>query len=301
MSETAAAAFRLALAHRECSMRYMLGMIIDAYWRFIDDDGWAIASHVALSALMSLFPFLIFVTALAGFFGSRSLADEVARILFEAWPREAAAPIVSQLHLVLSQSRRDLLTVGVLLALWFSSSGVEALRVALNRAYGSKEPRSWWVLRLESMVYVLLGSFTLLALAFLFVLGPFLWAPIVRHVPTLAPFSGLVSVARYVVATVVIVAALGIAHAYLPFERRSLRQIAPGVTVTLMLMLSCGFGFATYLTRFGQNYVATYAGLASAMIALIFLYAVAAIFIFGAELNAAIARVAKPGVQDHQA
>ena len=41
----------------------------NAYWRFVADDGWAIASHIALSLLMSLFPFLIFLTALAGFLG----------------------------------------------------------------------------------------------------------------------------------------------------------------------------------------------------------------------------------------
>ena len=49
----------------------------DAFRHFIDDDGWAIASHIALSTLMALFPFLIVVTALAGFFlGSKELADE---------------------------------------------------------------------------------------------------------------------------------------------------------------------------------------------------------------------------------
>ena len=50
---------------------------MDAFYRFNADDGWAIASHIALSALMSLFPFLIVVTALAGFFGTKELADEV--------------------------------------------------------------------------------------------------------------------------------------------------------------------------------------------------------------------------------
>ena len=54
------------------------------------DDGWAIASHIALSALMSMFPFLILITALAGFFfGSKELADQVATSA-RAWPKEVA-------------------------------------------------------------------------------------------------------------------------------------------------------------------------------------------------------------------
>ena len=48
---------------------------MDAFYRFNADDGWAIASHIALSVLMSMFPFLILVTAIAGFIGSENLAD----------------------------------------------------------------------------------------------------------------------------------------------------------------------------------------------------------------------------------
>ena len=45
-----------------------------------------------------------------------------------------------------------------------------------------------------------------------------------------------------------------------------------------------------YLADFAGNYVTYYAGLASAMIALVFLYFSAWIFIYGGELNAAIER-----------
>src|SRR5215204_5829426 len=54
--------------------------------RFLLHDGWAIASHIALSILLSLFPFLILVTSLASFFGTGSLADEATDIILEAWP-----------------------------------------------------------------------------------------------------------------------------------------------------------------------------------------------------------------------
>jgi len=46
--------------------------------------------------------------------------------------------------------------------------------------------------------------------------------------------------------------------------------------------------FGQYLARFANNYVTMYAGLASVIIALVFLYFIAAIFVFGGELNAAI-------------
>ena len=67
----------------------------------------------------------------------------------------------------------------------------------------------------------------------------------------------------------------------------------PGIVATLALWLACGFIFGRYLADFANAYVTYYAGLASAMIALVFLYYCAWIFIFGGELNAAIARERK--------
>ncbi len=120
-------------------MRLIFRVFYDAIMRFSQDDGWAIASHIALSILTSMFPFLIFVTALAGLFGSKSLADDVAHILLQTWPQQVAAPIANEIHNVLTQTRSGLLTIGVILAIYFSSNGVEAVRIGLNRAYDIRD------------------------------------------------------------------------------------------------------------------------------------------------------------------
>src|SRR5437016_1449389 len=84
---------------------------------------------------MALFPFLIVVTSLAAStLGSKALADEVAKLLLEAWPEEVAGPIANEIHKVLTTTRGDVLTVGVALAVYFASSGIESLRIGLNRA-----------------------------------------------------------------------------------------------------------------------------------------------------------------------
>ena len=267
-----------------------IAIFLDAYDRFLADDGWAIASHIALSTLTSLFPFLIFATALGGFFGSKELADQAAEILLDSWPQGVARPIAAEIHNVLTQSRGGLLTIGVVLALYFSSSGIEALRVGLNRAYGEKEMRAWYVLRLESLGYVLVGAFALLALALLVVLAPLAFVAIAELAPGLAPLWEGLALARFGVTTLALLAALVIAHKWLPAGQRSFRQIWPGVVFTLALSFVFAFAFGYYLEQFARNYVTTYAGLASVMIALLFLYALASIFVYGGELNAAIRR-----------
>ena len=264
---------------------------IDAARHFIADDGWAIASHIALSTLMALFPFLIVVTALAGeFFGSRELADEAAHILLEAWPEEVAGPIARDIAGVLTQSQGGILTFGVLFAVYFASNGVESLRIGLSRAYSVEETRAWWLLRLESILYVLVGAVAILSFSFGVVLAPLIWAKLVQYVPAVQPFDGLVTVVRYSFTVAVLIIALVILHKWLPPGRRTFFEVAPGVVATLLLWLISGVAFGRYLAQFAFAYTTMYAGLASAMIALVFLYMCASIFIYGGELNAAIAK-----------
>lgn len=268
-------------------------VLMDAFYRFNANDGWATASHIALSALMSLFPFLIVVTALGGFFGTKELADEVASILLEAWPTQVATPISTEIHRVLTTARGDVLTVGAVLAVYFSSSGIESLRIGLNRAYGAAEARRWWLLRLESIAYVLVAAVALLVLAFLVVLAPLIFATAVRHAEWLAPLLPMLTFLRLAVASMVLITALFIAHKWLPTGRRRLSEIAPGIAATLVLWLVAGELFGSYLADFAYTYVTYYAGLASAMIALVFLYLTASIFIYGGEFNATIAELRK--------
>jgi membrane protein len=270
-------------------LRFSFNVVLDAIRRFNADDGWAIASHIALSALMALFPFLILVTALAGFlFGSTQLADEVADIVLQMWPTEVASPIASEVRRVLLGARSDLLTIGVALAIYFASSGIESVRIGLNRAYRIGEQRSWWLLRLESIGYVLVAAVALLALAFLVVLAPLIFAKTAKYLPWLEEWAS--TLLRYGTASVILVVTLVLVHLWLPAGRRTLVEIAPGIVVTLLLWLASGALFGRYLADFAGNYVSMYAGLTSAFIALIYLYVNATIFIYGGELNEAICR-----------
>src|SRR4051812_38496950 len=153
-----------------------------------------------------------------------------------------------------------------------------------TRAYDVRETRPWWLLRLESIGYVLLAAVALIALAFLVVLGPLIFATAVRYAPWVAPVEQGVALARPWVAGLVMIVALVLAHLWLPAGRRRLRDVAPGLFATLALWLVGGTLFGRYLAQFANNYVSTYAGLASAMVALVFLYWSASIFVFGGEL-----------------
>ncbi|QKV20286.1 YihY/virulence factor BrkB family protein [Oricola thermophila] len=261
----------------------------DAFGHFNATDGWALASHVALSTLLAIFPFLIFATTLAGFLGAERFADTAVHLVFDTWPERIAEPIAREVMNVLTVQRGGLLTISVAAAAFFASNGVEALRVALNRAYRVEESRSLIRIRVQSLVFVVIATFGFMAISFLLVLAPLAYRIAEKWVPGLETLSLSIAFWRFAIALFVLVAGLFVAHKWLPDGRRSFASLVPGIALTIVAWVLGAMLFATYLESFAA-YVTTYAGLASIMIALVFLYIIAAIFILGAEINAAIIR-----------
>jgi membrane protein len=162
-------------------------VLSDALGHFNNDDGWAMASHLALSALLALFPFLIFATSLASFLGAKAFADTAVHLVFDTWPEEIASPIAYEVTSVLTVQRGDFLTIGVVIAAFFASNGIEAVRVSLNRAYRVSETRSIFTLRLQSLAFVFIATVGFVIVSALLVVAPLIGDLAQEHVPLLEP------------------------------------------------------------------------------------------------------------------
>jgi membrane protein len=108
--------------------------------------------------------------------------------------------------------------------------------------------------------------------------------------PALRPFETLFAALGAAFTSVLVVIGLLVAHIWLPAGRPRWWRLWPGIVITLVLWLVSAWIFAFYLRRFA-DYAATYAGLASVVTAIFFLYVVAVLMIFGAEFNAALGRL----------
>ncbi|MCF3641034.1 YihY/virulence factor BrkB family protein [Rhizobium sp. TRM95111] len=269
------------------AIRVTYKVLFDAIWHFSEDDGWAMASHVALSTLLAIFPFLIFGTALGSFLGADQFADTAVHLIFDTWPESIAEPISREVVAVLTIPRGGLLTVSVLAAAYFASNGVEALRVSLNRAYRVAETRYWYVTRLASLGFVVVGVLALAVISIVLVAAPLAVRATDQWLPWLGYLYSWIDGWGLFGTIAMLFAGLLIAHLWLPAGRRKVADVLPGIVVTLAAWGVGAYAFASYLTTFA-NYVSTYAGLASIMIALVFLYIVGVIFILGAEINAAL-------------
>lgn len=268
-------------------LRFCWRILYNAVSHYFHDSGSAFASHIALSGLMALFPFLIFATSLASFVGARSYTQQSVNALLKMLPDAIAGPIVKEVVNVLTIQRGGLLTISVIGTAYFASNGVEALRTALNRAYRVVDRRSLFFCRFQSLFFVIVGTIGLMVISFLLVLAPLVINILQHDYPIIGQYVGTIRIWRYAIAVVVLLISLLIAHKWLPAGKRKLTDILPGIGVTMVVWVVASMLFAQYLATFA-NYVSTYAGLASIMVAIIFLYMLSAIFILGGEINAAI-------------
>lgn len=279
-----------------------LGALWHAVNHFNDDDGWAIASHIALSGIMALFPFLIFCTSLAAFFHLGEFPEEVVQLIFDTMPDNVAQPLADQVREVLTIPRGDILTVGAATALFFASNGVEALRLGLNRAYRVTETRNFIVTRLQSILFVIIAAIVIATVTVLLVLMPLGLDLAKRHMPWLQGYVSTIDFWRLLISAAILIVALAACHLWLPAGRRSALSILPGGLFTLVTWLAAAIAFSAYLRSFA-TYVSTYAGMASVVIALVFFYLMAVIFLLGGEINSALAeakRLARLEQEDSQ-
>ena len=258
----------------------------DAAWRLVmKDEGLELSGYIAFTAFFSLFPFLIFLAALAGFLGDRETADEFNAAMFEFMPPDVAETLAPAVREVIGSRQGGLLTIGILTTLWFASNGIEALRTGLNRAYGVNEERAMWWLRLQSIALVIAGSLVIFFLSLAVILGPLVWRVLGPVVDDVLATELVFLTARYVVAVVLLWGALMLLHRWLPNTKQAYRRVLPGVCATTVLWLIMASLFSWYIGNLA-DYSAFYGSLGGVAITLMFFYVSAVIFIFGAEINA---------------
>lgn len=252
------------------------------------------ASALAYNFILALFPLLLFLLALLGVFASRSstlqanLLGYVAQVL----PPEAFQVIQHTLTEITKNTGGAKLTVGIILTVWFASSGMSSMMSALDGAYEVRESRSFIKVRLVAVGLTIAIS-VLVITALLAVLGGGWLAK------TVGSYYGLHEVtifawrvAQVVAAIVFITFAFSIIYYFGPdVEEQHWYWITPGSLIGVLLWIAASAGFRVYL-HFFNSYGKTYGSLGAAMILLMWLYITGFAFLIGGEINAQIEHAA---------
>jgi membrane protein len=268
-------------------MGRQLNILRRAMWMLFLNAGFSMSGAVAFTFLLSLFPFSIFLGALAGTIGGRELATYAVAQLFEAVPEPVALALAPEVARVMGTSQYGLLTVGAAIALFFATSAVETLRAALNAAYRVKEGRSYLFCLAQSGFLVLMTAAGMLALAWGVVVGPMIAQSINSEaVHWLLAQDRFSVVIRYLVVLVVTTAQLLTYHLFLTAGKRSFWDVWPGVLLSVALWILLAQIYARWLGI--SDYSRFYAGLTQLFTALIFFQVTAMVVILGAEFNRAL-------------
>ena len=246
------------------------------------------AGSVAFSWLLSMFPLVLLLSATAGFVGRPGDAAElVMRAISYAPPlvRDALRPAIGQ---VLGQRSQALVALGLFATVWTASSGMQAVRTALNRAYGIERGLPFWKARIKvTLLTVVVGLGVLIAFGSVVVM-PHLLELLNRNAPDRETLMWLRGGVRYGAAFIVLSVLYGVLYAWLPdFGRRS-RSIVPGAAIGALLWVAAAILLSLALRSAGKLAL-IYGGLAGMVATMVFLYVSAATLIFGAEVNGVLA------------
>ena len=258
----------------------------------LDDGGTLFAGHIAFAGLFALFPFIIFLTTLAGEIGQSAAAQDFVQLGLGALPAEVRRAIEAPVYEVLRGGRQGLMTLSIVASLWAVSSAFEAARYALNLAFEVKQTRAIWWQRLQSILMVLLFAVGIILIMITTVAAPIAWTLV--DLFDFAPIEWRVSYGaiRLLLSAALLLALVLPLYVWLPNLRLSVLDMLPGAVLAVLMWLAGASFYSWYLLNLGR-FTVTYGSLGGVVATLLFFYISALIFIFGAEVNAARLRMRK--------
>jgi membrane protein len=268
-----------------------VALLTESVRRLFADEAVPLAGNIAFRSVFSLFPFLIFLTALAGFFGNEVLAQTAVTFLLGAMPEQIARPLAGEIRNILTVPRADLLSLAALLTIWSAMAGVDSVRVGLNRAYDFKEDRSTpWLYGLN-VLFIIGSAILLFAVSFLIIIVPIVVAAVEKYVPGMQQDFTALNQLRYPLAIVLLFIGLYVAHRALPARRIAPHRVLPGVALTVLVWILLAAAFSEWLLRF-DSFASTYASLGGIFAAMFFVYLAALALILGGEVNRVLLNIA---------
>lgn len=240
-----------------------------------------LGATVTFYGILSLFPFLLTLVAIASVVITPATAERLVDLLAGVAPGPATQIVGDRIRELGGQQNVALLGFGALAALWSASGGTSALITALNRCYDVKEGRPWWKVKLVAILMTLVAGVLGLVAALVAVAT----APLADLVG--GPLGIAIGWLRLPVAGVVMMFLWALLYYVLPDVQQSFRFITPGSVLGVVLWVIASWGFSRYVASFG-SYDTTYGSLGGVIVLLLWMWISSLVLLVGAETNALI-------------
>jgi len=246
----------------------------------ITDNG----AMMAYYAILSLFPMLVFVVALALLVLPADTVLQGLAMATQAMPSSTREVITTQVTALMKAAQTGFAIGGAALALWGASRGASSLMGALNAMFNQHETRPWWRRQLIA-IGVTLGVALLAVVALaLLVIGPAAGHWLADRFGLGDAFDFLWNTGRWLGAGLLVMVVWAVIYKFLPNTKQPFRIFTPGAIVGVLLWLGISSGFGIYISHF-NSYTTTYGALGGAIIFLTWLWLSSMALLFGAEIN----------------
>ena len=244
--------------------------------------------------LLALFPLLLFLTAMLGYFADSGteLRRSLLTYLGSLAPRSASALIRTTVDEITENAGGGKISFGLLATLWAASYGMGALSDTLNVAYGVRETRPWWKVRLLAIgLTVALAALIISAVALLFYGGE-IGEGLAARLGLGRAFVLAWKFLQWPILLGFVLFAFALIYYYAPNLRaQKWYWITPGSVAGVALWLLVSVAFRLYL-RYFDNYSVSYGSLGAVIILMVWFYLTGAALLLGGALNAEIENAA---------
>jgi membrane protein len=252
------------------------------------------AAALAYYFVLSLFPALIFLSAIVAYLPVPDLFNQALALMARFLPADAMGLVQRVLADVISPNKGTFLSLGVLGTLWAASGGFAAMIEALNIAYDVKDDRPFWKTRpLAIGLAILTGTLLLTALSVM-VVGPRFGEWLAGTVHLSGLFVLLWPFIHWTIAIGFTILAVEALYFLAPNVKQRLGATLPGAVVAVGCWIILSYLLGLYFRHFG-NFNKTYGTLGAAIALMTWLYWTGFAMLVGAELNEELAKASKAG------
>ncbi len=246
------------------------------------------AAAFSYNFFLALFPAIIFFFTIIPYIPIKGFQDNLLGLMQGFIPMKAYMAVEETLFDIVKRPRGGLLSIGFIMAMYFSTNGIHSLIQAFNQTHHTVETRSWIKQRLISMVLVVILSSLVIIAILLITIGPVVLHFLVKHdlLRTNISYYLLIAV-KWIISSALLFFAFSFLYYMAPASESRFRFISAGSTLSTVLTILASVGFNYYVNSFSK-YNTLYGSIGTLIIVLVWIYFNASIVLIGFELNASI-------------
>lgn len=248
------------------------------------------AAGLSYYFLLSLFPLLLFLMAILGYSANAGteLRESLLSYLGRVVPRSASELIYATIDEINKGTGGGKLSFGLLAALLFASSGMGAISETLNSAYGVKESRPWWKVRLTAVALTIALAVLILSALILVLYGGEIGEGLAGRFGLSEAFIFVWYLLQWPIVLAFVLFALALIYFFAPnLNHHKWYWITPGSVTAVTIWLLVSFCLRVYL-RYFDRYNLIYGSLGAVIILMLWLYLTGTAILLGGKVNAEI-------------